>query len=61
MDCPLEKVGDCFYADDAGNIYFSVQDFLRENALPDSPEVRLAVIEIAQEDFPEILMLEEWN
>jgi hypothetical protein len=61
MDSPLEKVGDCFYVDDAGNMYFSVDDFLRSNDLPDSPVVRQAVIEIAEEEFPEMLILEEWN
>lgn len=61
MDSPFEKVGDCFYVDNAGNMYFSVDDFLRSNDLPDSPMVRLAVIEIAQEEFPEMLILEESN
>jgi hypothetical protein len=61
MDYPLEKVGNCFYVDAAGNMYFCVEDFLRENELPDSRLVRQAVIEIAQEEFPEILILEQCN
>jgi hypothetical protein len=61
MDSPLEIVGDCVYVDGAGNMYFSVEDFVRANDLPDSPALRLAIIEIAQEIFPELLILEEWN
>lgn len=61
MDWPLEKVGDCFYVDDAGNTYFSVVDFIRENQLPDSRELRLAVIEELKEIYPGILIVEEWN
>jgi hypothetical protein len=50
-----------FYVDDTGNMYFCVEDFVRENELPDSPALRLAVIELAQEVFPGILILEQWN
>jgi len=57
----FEKVGDCFYVDGVGNTYFSVEDFMREHRLPDSPRLRRAVIELAQEEFPDIRILEEWN
>jgi hypothetical protein len=57
----FEKVGDSFYADDAGNIYFCLEDFVREHRLPDSPALRAALIEIAQETFSGIRILEEWN
>jgi hypothetical protein len=57
----FEKVGDCFYVDDGGNTYFCVEDFVRQNRLPDSPALRLALIEVAQEIFPGIRILEEWN
>jgi hypothetical protein len=61
MACPLEKVGTCFYVDEAGNTYFCVEDFVRENQLPDSPELRLAVIEELREILPGILILADWN
>jgi hypothetical protein len=57
----FEKVGDCFYIDDAGNMYFCVEDFVHHNELPDTPLVRQAIIEIAQEAFPDIRILEKWN
>lgn len=56
----FEKVGD-FYVDHAGNTYFCVEEFVRENQLPDSPALRVALIEIAHEIFPGIRILEEWN
>jgi hypothetical protein len=57
----FKKAGDCFYIDNAGNPYFSVEDFLRNNQLPDSPVLRLAVIELAQEIIPSIRILEKLN
>ena len=56
----FKKVGD-FYVDHAGNTYFCVEEFVRENQLPDSPALRVALIEIAHEIFPGIRILEEWN
>lgn len=57
----FEKVGDFFYVDDAGNMYFCLEDFVRQHRLPDSPALRIALIEIAEETFPGIQILEEWN
>jgi hypothetical protein len=56
----FEKVGE-FYVDHAGNTYFCVEEFVRANQLPDSPALRVAIIEIAHETFPGIRILEEWN
>jgi hypothetical protein len=56
----FQKVGD-FYVDHAGNTYFCVDEFVRANQLPDSPALRVALIEIAHETFPGIRVLEEWN
>jgi hypothetical protein len=53
----FEKFGDCFYVDHAGNMYFCVEEFVRLNHLPDSPALRRAVIEVAQEIFPDIRSL----
>jgi hypothetical protein len=57
----FEKVGDFFYVDNAGNMYFCLEDFVRQHRLPDSPALRIALIEIAEETFPGIRILEEWN
>ena len=45
MDGPIDKAGECFYIDAAAKMYFCVSEFVHRNQLPDSPKLRLAVIE----------------
>jgi len=49
------------YVDDAGNQYFCVEEFLRDNRLPDTPQIRKVVAEEFREIYPGILILEEQN
>jgi hypothetical protein len=58
---PLDKIANSFYVDAVGNTFFCVADFLRENQLRDSPELRLVVVEEIREIFPGVLILEEWQ
>lgn len=60
MHGKLVRVTYCTHVDDAGNKYFSVEEFIRGNNLPDTGKVRQAVREISQED-PEVLILEDMN
>jgi hypothetical protein len=54
------KASDYFYTDAAGNVYFSVDEFIQMNELPDTPELRAIVIDYMQEILPGILILEHW-
>ncbi len=61
MDHGLKRVTSCMYVDDAGNQYFCVEEFLRDNRLPDTPQIRKVVAEEFREIYPGILILEEQN
>lgn len=61
MDSRLTRVTSCMYVDDAANKYFCVEEFLRENRLPDTPLMRKVVAEEFKEMCPGILILEEQN
>jgi len=55
---PLRQVDDCFYLDEAGQIYFSVANFLSVNALPNHPLLKLVVIEELLNIFPEVQIID---
>ncbi len=62
MPEPLKRINNsCFYVDAAGNPVFSVDDFIRQNGLPDDPNIRVVVIEELRLMDPDILILEELN
>jgi len=61
MDSRLTRVTSCMYVDDAGNKYFCVEEFLRDNGLRDTPLIRKVVAEEFKEVFPGILIVEEQN
>jgi hypothetical protein len=55
----FKKIDDYFYADDGGNIYFCVSDFLQTNNLPDEPAMRRVVIEDLRAIAPDMPIMEE--
>ena len=61
MDSPLTRVTSCMYVDEADNKYFCVEEFLRNNQLPDTPLMRKVVADEFKQMFPGILILEEQN
>jgi hypothetical protein len=61
MDRPLTQINYCFYVDDADRLYLCVGDFLRENQLVDTSELRRVVAEDMKRLLPGILILEEQN
>jgi hypothetical protein len=60
MERRLSRLNYCIYADEQGNRYFSVKDFVdHQRSLPDRPEVREAVINEMRRAAPGVLVLEE--
>jgi hypothetical protein len=56
-DSKLRKCGDGFYVDDDRNVYFCVDEFLRENNL--STYYKKAFVEGFQEVFPDLIIVQE--
>ena len=47
----LKRIGDGFYVDGGGKIYFQVREFLAAHHMPDTPEVRAQVWAEVRRDF----------
>jgi lipopolysaccharide/colanic/teichoic acid biosynthesis glycosyltransferase len=56
----LDKLGGSFRLDGDTTV-FSVGEFLRQNSLPDDPQLRSVVIAELREMFPEVRVMEEEN
>jgi len=49
----LKKIGEGFYADSKGTVYFDINEFMTSHKLPDEAEARAAVWEEVKRQFGE--------
>ncbi|HET9281261.1 MAG TPA: hypothetical protein VFR24_04800 [Candidatus Angelobacter sp.] len=47
----LKKIGEGFYADSKGTVYFDINEFMTFHILPDKAEARAAVWEEVKKQF----------